>query len=108
MEKISKVKEWILINYRKKDILNIFDDLGISDYINLYLLNYHHDEWIIDEISLNIDKKFDLNENEMKEIMFFIEKYVKIIISEFNSDTNKPHNNKKNIFNNKKNIVNFY
>lgn len=92
MEKLSKIKEWVLINYRKKDINRMFDsklEKIETGYIGSSIVEYYNQfnnpyEWqIIDEILLKIDNKFDLDEDEMKKISFFIEKYVKVIIPSF-------------------------
>lgn len=91
MEKLSKIKEWVLINYRKKDILNMFDsklekietdfDISIMEYYDNF--NNPYECQIIDEILLEIDNKFDLDEDEINKMSFFIEKYVKVIIPTF-------------------------
>jgi len=113
MEKISKIKEFILITYRKIDILKMFDskiEQIETDYIDISVMEYydtfnHPYEWqIIDEITLNVDEKFDLNEEEMKKISFFIEKYVKVIIPTF-------RDSKRNVSffdKNSRSVVNFY
>ena len=105
MEKISKIKEWVLINYRKNNILKMFNSKIKqieTDFISSSIMKYYDTfnnpfEWqIIDEILLNIDEKYDLNEDDMKKISFFVEKYVKIIIPEFkNSIRNDSLFNKK-------------
>lgn len=105
MEKISKIKEWVLINYRKIDIFKMFDskleqmEIDYTDTMEYYnKFDNPFECQIIDEITLNIDEKFNLNEEEMKKITFFIEKYVKMIIPT-SCENSKRNVNKKIIYN---------
>lgn len=87
MDKLSKIKEWILVNYTKKIIINTINNrinsLCVSEkYYNDNLDNIF--EWEIhDNILKNVNYKFTLNNEQIEKISFFTEKYIKVIIPSF-------------------------
>jgi len=89
---INKIKEWILVSYTKKDILELFDNkikkiddsLLFVSVMEYYKSFNHSYEWqIIDEIIKSVDNEFTIDIDDMKKITFFVEKYIMIIIPEF-------------------------
>ena len=86
MDKINKIKEWVIINYRKEYILNKFNtkEIFFTD------LNYY--KFMSNEIMMSVDKRFALEDGDMNSVKFFINKYIILMI---NGNKNTINENKK-------------
>jgi len=81
MNKINKIKEWILINYTKDVILLKYNNYN-KRYINRLIIK-------------DVNNKFELDRTNLKPISLFIKKYVTIIIPDILKNIEKRNYCKK-------------